>query len=270
MAISAITDGDVASFRENGAVCLRNIISMDWVASLRQAIDANDEKPGPMKRALNRPDQPGAYLDFQLWQRQAHCRRFIFDSPVSEIAAALMDSRQAVLYHDRVRVKEPNTAEGQAWHQDQPFFPIDGSQIVSLWLPLDAESAATGLEFIRGSHRWNRWFQPFRVAQGSAGRYAEDDRFEPVPDIEAERESYDFLSWDTEPGDLIAFHALTLHGAKSKACNDYRCRIWETRWCGDDARYAARAGQITPAIEGHGLRPGDPLECVLFPKVWPR
>ena len=38
---------------------------------------------------------------------------------------------------------------------------------------------------------------------------------------------------------------------------------------GDDARYGARVGQISPPIEGHGLKPGDRLECETFPKVWP-
>ena len=40
-----------------------------------------------------------------------------------------------------------------------------------------------------------------------------------------------------------------------------------TRWCGDDARYAARVGQVSPPLEGHGLKPGDRLECAMFPKV---
>ena len=34
-----------------------------------------------------------------------------------------------------------------------------------------------------------------------------------------------------------------------------------------DARYAARVGQISPPLEGHGLKPGDRLECAVFPKV---
>jgi hypothetical protein len=67
------------------------------------------------------------------------------------------------------------------------------------------------------------------VQQGSAGSYAEDPRFEPLPDIEAERSRYKFLSWDTGPGDVIAFHGLTLHGAVGVACCEDRCPTWENR-----------------------------------------
>ena len=35
----------------------------------------------------------------------------------------------------------------------------------------------------------------------------------PLPDLDAERDAHEFLAWDMEPGDVIAFHALTLHGA---------------------------------------------------------
>lgn len=266
-----LNDADVARYREDGVVCLRSAIPIDWIERLREAVDTAVSNPGPMKLVNMSPGQPGlSFLDFQLWQRHEACRRFVLESPAAEIAARLMGSREVVLYHDRLRLKEPGTPEGTAWHHDQPYYPIDGEQLVSLWLPLDAVPAATSIEYIRGSHRWGRWFQPRLVKQGSTGAYAEDPRFEPLPDIEFERSRYEFLARDTGPGDVIAFHGLTLHGAAGGACAEYRCRTWETRWCGDDARYAARVGQITPALEGHGLTLGDRLSCALFPKVWPR
>jgi hypothetical protein len=33
-------------------------------------------------------------------------------------------------------------------------------------------------QYIRGSHRWGRWFQPRKVPRGGAGAFAEDPRFE--------------------------------------------------------------------------------------------
>jgi ectoine hydroxylase-related dioxygenase (phytanoyl-CoA dioxygenase family) len=98
----------------------------------------------------------------------------------------------------------------------------------------------------------------------------QDSRFEPLPDLDAERDRHEFLAWDMEPGDVIAFHALTLHGASGNRSTSRRRRAWATRWCGDDARYATRVGQVSPPLEGHGLKPGDRLECATFPKVWPR
>ena len=270
MTATIISEADVSRYREDGVVCLRSTIPLDWIERLRTGIDADIADPGPLKRITTSSGQSGlSFLDFQLWQRHDACRSFVFESPAAEIVARLMGSREVVLYHDRLRVKEPGTPEGQAWHHDQPYYPIDGSQIISLWLPLEAVSRETCVEYIRGSHRWGRWFQP-TLGRAGTGADIEDPRFEALPDIEAERERHEFLSWDVEPGDVIAFHGLTLHGAATAAVSQHRCRAWETRWCGDDARYAKRLGRITPALEGHGLAHGDPLSCALFPKVWPR
>jgi ectoine hydroxylase-related dioxygenase (phytanoyl-CoA dioxygenase family) len=264
-----ISDADAARFDEDGAVCLRGVIPKEWIERLREAVDADIANPGPMNRNNTPAGQPGrSLLDLQLWQRHDGCRAFVRESPAAPIAARLMNTREVVFYHDRLQVREPGTAEHTLWHHDQPYYPIDGRQVLSLWLPLDTMSRNVSVEYVRGSHRWGRWFQPRLVRQGES--YVEDPRFEPLPDIEAERDRHEFLSWNVEPGDVVAFHALTLHGARRGASSQQRRRTWETRWCGDDARYAARAGQITPRLEGHGLIPGDRLGCALFPKVWPR
>jgi ectoine hydroxylase-related dioxygenase (phytanoyl-CoA dioxygenase family) len=269
MTATAITEADVQRYREDGAVCLRGAIPTDWIERLSDAVDADIANPGPMKRLNTAAGRPGlSFLDFQLWQRHEGCHRFVFESPAAEIAAQLMDSRAVVFYHDRLRIKEAGTPEGSAWHHDQPYYPIDGSQLLSLWLPLEGVSRETCVEYIRGSHRWGRWFQPTLGPRSAS--HVEDPRFEPIPDIAAERERHEFLSWDVERGDVVAFHGLTLHGAASDVGAPHRCRAWETRWCGDDARFAKRVGPITPALDGHGLGPGDPLGCAMFPRVWPR
>ena len=70
--------------------------------------------------------------------------------------------------------------------------------------------ATTCVEYVKGSHRWGRWFQPKFFKQGGVDLQVQDSRFEPLPDLDAERGQHEFLAWDMEPGDVIAFHALTL------------------------------------------------------------
>ncbi len=271
MTSPTISDADVARYRRDGAVCLRGVFPMEWIDRLRAAVDADMATPGPMVR-INTPEgNPGLFfVDFQLWQRHEACRAFAFESPAPALAARLMGSNEVVYYHDHLLVKEPRTAERTPWHHDQPYYPVDGEQIVSLWLPLDPVSRDTCVEYVRGSHRWGRWFQPKFFRKGGVDMVVEDPRFEPLPDLDSERDRHEFLSWEMEPGDVIAFHALTLHGAAGNRSSERRRRAYATRWCGDDTRYAARVGQISPPIGGHGLNPGDRLECATFPKVWPR
>ena len=259
----------IAEYRRDGAVCLRGIFDADWRDALAQDIEQDKTAPGPLAK-----DRTGAggglyFVDFQLWRRWPNCRRFIFDSPAAGIAAQLMGSDTVVFYHDHLLLKERETGAPTPWHHDQPYYPVDGTQILSIWLPLDPVPKAAAMEFIAGSHLWGRWFQP-KFFDAKATRLAGlPEGFEEMPDFDAERANYQILSWEMQPGDAICFHGLTVHGAPGNLSPINRRRAWATRWLGDDTRFAARAGEISPNLTGHGLKPGDPMPCEMFPQVWP-
>ena len=75
------------------------------------------------------------------------------------------------LFHEHVLVKEPGTLEPTPWHHDQPYYFVDGTQIVSLWIPLDPVPRRTCVEYVAGSHRWGKWYTPKRFVDS-----AEDTR----------------------------------------------------------------------------------------------
>src|SRR5882724_2422732 len=186
-----LTVADIAAFRRDGVVCLRGAFDESWIQALRRAVDRDIEAPGPLARLNTPAGGPGRFfVDFQLWQRWPECRDFAFDSPAVAIAAAMMGSNSVCYYHDHLLVKEPETAERTPWHHDQPYYPIDGEQICSIWLPLDPVGRETAVEYVKGSHRWGRWFAP-RFFRPGAALAVEDPRFEPVPDIDSDRDAYE-------------------------------------------------------------------------------
>ena len=177
-----------------------------------------------------------------------------------------MGSRSVRFFHEHVLVKEPGTREITPWHHDQPYYCVDGDQNVSLWVPLDPVPASAGVEFVAGSHRWGRWFIPRRFVDHVP--YADaDDRFELVPDLDAERGRHRILSFDVEPGDVIAFHFRTLHGAPGTEGLATRRRVVSFRWLGDDATFALRPWLHSPPFEQRDLVVGGPLDDDRFPLV---
>ena len=90
-----------------------------------------------------------------------------------------------------------------------------------------------------------------------------------IPDIEANRDKYEILSWDMDPGDCIVFHFKTIHAGAGNPRSNTRRRAFSSRWIGDDAVYAERPGETSPPFpELKSFKQGDPLEHSLFPICW--
>ena len=266
-----ITDAEVADYDRDGAVLLKGLFDLDWIEALQEAVESDKKTPGPMVRYNTPPGGSGEFfVDFQLWQRWDGARRFALEGPGAAIAARMMGARTVTYYHDHLLVKEPGTAEKTPWHHDQPYYPIECRMVGSIWLPLDPVPKDICVEYISGSHKWDRWFAPQFFKSGNPDLQVQDPRFETAPDFEAQRNDHDLLSWELELGDCIFFHGLTVHGATGNPSPTGRRRAYATRWLGEDTRYAVRSGQTSPPLDGHGLQPGDIMECEMFPRVWPR
>lgn len=142
----------------------------------------------------SRPDDPGWFFeDFCNWGDIAAYRQFIFESRVGSVAAQLMNSETARLYHDHLLVKEPNTRQRTPWHQDQPYYNIDGRQNCSMWMPIDSVARESTLEFVGGSHL-GPWLMP-RSFLDSQAQWFPEGSLADLPDIEADRSAWNILGW---------------------------------------------------------------------------
>lgn len=255
----------VASFQSDGAVCLRGLFDVEEIALLTSGIEENLSNPSPRAKVASQPDDPGWFFeDFCNWQKISAYRRFIFDSGIGDVAAQLMQSQQARLYHDHLLVKEPGTRQRTPWHQDQPYYNIEGHQNVSMWLPVDPVSRDATLEFVGGSHR-GPWLMP-RTFMAEEAKWFPEGSLEELPDIDANRDAYNILGWALEPGDAVFFSMLTLH-ASSGVSGPHRRRAFSVRFLGDDITHAPRRWTTSPPFPGldEELPAGAPMYHPLFP-----
>ena len=266
---AVLTPALIDAFARDGAVCLRGLLDGDEVALLRRGIDANIAAPSPRAKVASRPDDPGFFIeDFCCWQDNAAYRRFIFDSPLAAAAARLMQSRTVRLYHDHMLTKEPGTRQRTPWHQDQPYYNVEGRQNISFWIAVDPVRRHSTLEFVAGSHRGPRLMP--RSFMDQQARWFPEGSLQDLPDIEAARERFPIIGWAVEPGDVIAFHMLSLH-ASAGVDGDTRRRVFSVRMLGDDATHAPRAWVTSPPFPGlaERLPAGAPMhDDALFPLLW--
>ena len=245
-----VDDADVAAFETDGAVRLRGVVDEDWQDRLRTAIERNL--------------QPEAeYFQYiYVWRRDLDLRDFCFNSPLAGVASQLLPTDKVNLLYDQFFVKEPGMTTPTDWHNDQPYWPVRGPTM-SIWLALDEVTEDNGiLEFIRGSHRWNRWFEVI----GPRLPPRENPAYEKMPDFEAERDRHHILSWCMQPGDVIAFHGLTVHGASGNL-RSVRRRGYALRYAAGEVTYHTGPGTL-PRFWNRLLAHGQALDSEQYPVVF--
>ena len=261
----SLSDEQVAQFQRDGAMCIRQLLSADEIALLRAGIEANLAAPSPRAKIASRPDDPGRFFeDFCNWQDIPQFERFIREAPLALAAQRLMQSPTVRLYHDHLLVKEPGTRQRTPWHQDQPYYNIDGMQNISMWIPVDPVSRAATLEFVAGSHK-GPWLMP-RTFMDNQAKWFPEGSLQDLPDVEADRDAFPIVGWEIEPGDVVCFHMLTLH-ASGGVEGPRRRRVFSVRVLGDDTRHAPRPWKTSPEFPGLAdeLPAGAAMDHPLFP-----
>ncbi|WP_204113759.1 phytanoyl-CoA dioxygenase family protein [Shimia biformata] len=260
-----VTPEMIETYQRDGVVVVRGLWA-DHVDQIRAGIAANMEQPGPYAAENLKKGEGGRFFDdYCNWQRIPEFAAVIHDSPVAEVAADLMQSRKVQVFHDHVLVKEPGTSKPTPWHQDGPYYFVEGRQTISFWAPVDPVTDAT-LRCVAGSHLWPKPVLPTRWLS-EENFYPNEADYMPVPDPDAE--GMDIREWALEPGDAVAFHYGILHGARGNETTSRR-RAFSLRLVGDDARYVTRPGRTSPPFPGHGMTEGQHLRPDWFPQVWPR
>ncbi|MGB3316914.1 MAG: phytanoyl-CoA dioxygenase family protein, partial [Albidovulum sp.] len=168
-----VTDEMVAAYQRDGAVLIKGLWS-GWVDVIAAGIERNMADPGPYAAENLKPGEGGRFFDdYCNWQRIPEFGEVIAKSDVAEVAARLMGSGTVQVFHDHVLVKEPGTTKPTPWHQDGPYYFVEGRQTVSFWSPVDPVKEAT-LRLVARSHLWDKEVLPTR--------WLSEDNFYPDPE----------------------------------------------------------------------------------------
>ena len=137
-----ITQDHIDSYARDGAVLVRGLFA-GFVEQIASGIEMNMADPGPYCAENVKAGKTGRFFDdYCNWTRIAPFRQVIEESPAAEVAADLMGSQSVTLFHDHVLVKEPGTSKPTPWHQDSPYYFVEGTQTLSFWCPVDPVDAA--------------------------------------------------------------------------------------------------------------------------------
>ena len=260
-----VSQSDIDAFQRDGVALIKGLFA-DYADAIRAGIERNMAEPGPYAAENLKAGEGGRFFDdYCNWTRIPEFQDVVRNSPAAEVAADLMQSNSTQMFHDHVLVKEPGTSKPTPWHQDAPYYFVQGRQTVSFWSPVDPVQDAT-LRCVAGSHDWDKPVLPTKWLS-EEDFYPDADAYMPVPDPDAE--GMKVVEWPMEPGDAVAFNFDILHGARGNQSTTRR-RAFSLRLVGDDARYVQRPGPTSPPFPGHDMTPGQRLREDWFPVLFQR
>ena len=282
-----LSEEEISAFHRDGAIKIDNVLGSEWLELLAKGLDECFDQPDGLSSELVMQDLHIRVDQFPASRSEA-LRRFILDSPIGSLVGAVVGT-PVRFYMDQMFVKPAGELMATAWHQDTCYYNVDGDDLIRAWISPDLVPREASLEVVRGSHNWNITYRPlvgrdpnipeetYRTDLAKAREYGFYERsgkdfayndalldtsLPEIPDIENNRESFDIIGWDYEPGDVILFHGNSIHAAANETTLPYQRRAHAIMFAGPNVRYRERVGQVIPdpqALSTYSPQTGQPL-----------
>ena len=258
-----LSDQEIEIYQEQGAIVLKSLFK-PWIDLLRVGFEKVLNKPGPHARENVTNKEGRIFEDYCNWQRINEFKKFADESPAAQIVAEATGSKSIQLFHEHIFVKDPCTFKETPWHQDMPYYCVDGNDTGSFWIPLDPITKENSLQVLLGSHRFPKLVRPTKWSNDKPW-YKDNDNFMDMPDITKMEKN--ILSSEMNIGDAILFNFKILHSSSGNTEKIPR-RAFSIRFIGDDVRYTDRGGETSPPFKGIDLKIGAKMREDWFPVVW--
>lgn len=277
--VRPITEAELDTYRAQGVVKLPGLIDGAQAAEMLRSLEHQLENPSKwVMDGTHRSDRCFGLAEPAL-------REYLLDPTLGENAARAMGSETAKFFFDHMFAFEPNMPLPQHyWHQDLPYWPVEGEHVVSFWVSLVSCKPETGaLKFVPGTHNAERFYRPNgfdgKPLTGDLGDRAElaidvTDRFQDdaPPAFHEDPDTHGVLEFSYELGDAVMFHSRVVHSSGGNSSPDQRRVAYSARFIGDDARMTLRQGVFQdPALlpdEDEPFVVGAPMVSRRWPLVY--
>jgi ectoine hydroxylase-related dioxygenase (phytanoyl-CoA dioxygenase family) len=250
-------------FQRDGHTVLRGLASADEIAAYRPVIEEATIADSRETRPMEERDTYGkAFLQVpNLWRRHEAVRRFVFARRFAKVAADLLGVEGVRLYHDQALFKEAGGGR-TPWHQDQYYWPFDGDQTITMWMPLvDVPPEIGTMTFVSGSHKL-----------GYLGSYAISDESERTFDAMIKEKALSLETHGAAKAGDATFHAgWMLHSAPPNPTGVLRS-VMTVIYFADGLRVSepnSDAQAFDLKIWLPGLNPGDLAASEKNPLLYP-
>ena len=159
---------------------------------------------------------------------------------LAEYASELWDSEHIWYFSEELFAKKRGKTAYTPWHQDDSVIPSEGEHWLNFWISFEPLPKRNCISIVRGSHRGKKYNgASYRDPDDPTDPLYRDSDLPRLPNIEADLArdpaSWDLVSWETQPGDVIVFHPGCLHGGAPVDAGTPERNTLVVRFFGDNA-----------------------------------
>ena len=252
----AITAAQKEELEREGVVVIPGVLDEDWLQHLRAITDWQVVHPHIWA-------SPGVasglydYIQRNIWTTNDSFIKFLYHSPVASALAQLGGAQKSVRVTTDLLMVNPN--KGFKWHQDNQNGPVAFKDALRWWVTMDDSPADYGA--------------PVYLKKSQNNKCVPEDAVFVDIDEGDLPEYHDFTTFRPKAGDLIVWHAKTIHkidGPSSQDWGSTKRRVLGGTVAIDDASYVDKEKVEFADMGRHDLVHGDPLEDPHFPQIWPK
>ena len=257
-----LSENQISNYKKDGVILIKEVF-LPWIEKLKNGFQKVLDNPSFHGREnTSNKNKERFFEDYCNWERIDEFKDFFFNSPAAKIIAQSTGSKRIQLFHDHIFLKDPGTKKETPWHQDLPYYCVDGSDTGSFWIPLDNISKDNSLKILKGSHNLPKLIKPTKWSNNKSW-YKINENFMDMPKIIEKN----VFNTEMNIGDAILFNFKVLHSSSGNSDKKSR-KAFSARFIGDDVRYIERKGETSPPFEAIDLNSGDKMRKDWFPVVW--
>jgi ectoine hydroxylase-related dioxygenase (phytanoyl-CoA dioxygenase family) len=257
--VSVTSAEQQAEFRDRGFVVVPDLLTLAECEQYGREVETavRRRKAGDLRTLAEKSRYEQSFLQvINLWEDSPGVRALTFHPRICEAAAELVGAERLRLWHDQALFKEPGGRETDP-HQDQPYWPIEETDTLTAWIPLDGSTLESGaMGYVPGSHRIGlRRF--VNIFSGEPENVLERPEVRAVAPVFVE----------VPRGGVAFHHGLTVHLARPNRTDRMR-RVHTMIFFRDGSTRRAR-GQH-PCVDRAGIAIGAAIDSDVTPIAWPR
>ena len=253
----------INDYENLGVIIVRDIFK-EWIEPLKIGFQKVLDKPSKHGRENVNKNEGRFFEDYCNWERINEFKDCIFNSPAAEIVAEATSSKSSQIFHEHIFMKESGTHKETPWHQDMPYYCVEGNNTGSFWIPLDEVDNKNNIQLIMRSHKWSKLVRPTKWSNDKPW-YKDNVNFMDLPKFDEFKK--DILIPNLNLGDAVLFNFKIVHGSTGNNTVKSR-RAFSMRFLGDDVRYIDRGGPTSPPFDGINLISGDLMREDWFPTIF--